>query len=275
MRRTGSIRRDVDSIRAVSPTPGSPAVEGGPPKIPRRAARRAAPVPPGTPSKTAVERVVEDKAAEGNEREKKPDEAEKKPEDAEKKVDEGEAKVEEDRPKAEEHKPEAEDDKPKTEDPPVPRPPPRRAVPPPPAPPLPARVRGHELAHPSEAKSAEDSKLDEVKPAPENPVAGSAPEAQPHTNVPSDAKENVASKPSVATLTTSTINGNIAQAGSDPTGKVNGVDKERNSGDSGEEKKPTEEDTQFVGEHTWEERAYKEIVKLRENMFWARVGSAW
>ena len=28
----------------------------------------------------------------------------------------------------------------------------------------------------------------------------------------------------------------------------------------------------YVGDATWEERTWKEIVRLREDMFWARVG---
>ena len=28
----------------------------------------------------------------------------------------------------------------------------------------------------------------------------------------------------------------------------------------------------YVGETTWEERTWREIVKLREDMFWARIG---
>ncbi|KAI0763418.1 hypothetical protein BD413DRAFT_616301 [Trametes elegans] len=29
----------------------------------------------------------------------------------------------------------------------------------------------------------------------------------------------------------------------------------------------------YVGEGTWEERTYRELVRLREEMFWARVGA--
>ncbi|KAI0703672.1 hypothetical protein C8T65DRAFT_654723 [Cerioporus squamosus] len=35
-----------------------------------------------------------------------------------------------------------------------------------------------------------------------------------------------------------------------------------------------DEQGQYVGESTWEERTYKELVRLREEMFWARVGAA-
>lgn len=31
---------------------------------------------------------------------------------------------------------------------------------------------------------------------------------------------------------------------------------------------------QYVGDATWEERTYKELVRLREEMFWARIGAA-
>jgi hypothetical protein len=29
----------------------------------------------------------------------------------------------------------------------------------------------------------------------------------------------------------------------------------------------------YVGDGTWEERTWKELTRLREDMFWARVGS--
>jgi hypothetical protein len=29
----------------------------------------------------------------------------------------------------------------------------------------------------------------------------------------------------------------------------------------------------FVGDATWEERTWKELVRLREEMFWARIGA--
>ena len=38
---------------------------------------------------------------------------------------------------------------------------------------------------------------------------------------------------------------------------------------SGEEREPQEV---YVGDATWEERTWKELVRLREDMFWARIG---
>ncbi|EED83116.1 predicted protein [Postia placenta Mad-698-R] len=35
---------------------------------------------------------------------------------------------------------------------------------------------------------------------------------------------------------------------------------------------PAEEPGLYVGDATWEERAWKELIKLREEMFWARIG---
>jgi len=32
--------------------------------------------------------------------------------------------------------------------------------------------------------------------------------------------------------------------------------------------------TPYVGDATWEERTWKELTRLREDMFWARLGSA-
>ncbi|CAE6517119.1 unnamed protein product [Rhizoctonia solani] len=262
--RNGSIRRDVDSIRASSPVPSSP-VGGGPPKIPRRAPRRAAPVPPGTPSK--VERKAE--------ADEKPAEVEKKSEEAAKASDATEATAEV-KPQPEEVKQEVEEtklgeeDKPKVEDRPVPRPPPRRAVPPPPAPPLPARARPPkpvehtEEAKEPEVKDPEESKpSEEEKPVAESQVAESVSEKSSYTDGAPSVKE---SAPPVTTLVTSATTDSVSHVASIP---------HTTEGDGTESKRSTEVDGQFVGDHSWEERAYKQIVKLREDMFWARVGSAW
>ncbi|EIW55088.1 uncharacterized protein TRAVEDRAFT_30970 [Trametes versicolor FP-101664 SS1] len=40
-----------------------------------------------------------------------------------------------------------------------------------------------------------------------------------------------------------------------------------------EAEKEKEDEGQYVGDATWEERTYKELVRLREEMFWARVGA--
>lgn len=39
-----------------------------------------------------------------------------------------------------------------------------------------------------------------------------------------------------------------------------------------EEEKEEEDSGVYVGESTWEERTWKELVRLREEMFWARIG---
>jgi hypothetical protein len=40
-----------------------------------------------------------------------------------------------------------------------------------------------------------------------------------------------------------------------------------------EEKKEEEETSEvYIGDVTWEERTWKEVVRLREDMFWARIG---
>ncbi|KAI0828610.1 hypothetical protein BC628DRAFT_1316486 [Trametes gibbosa] len=45
--------------------------------------------------------------------------------------------------------------------------------------------------------------------------------------------------------------------------------------DATPDEKPEEkvDEGQYVGDATWEERTYKELVRLREEMFWARVGA--
>ncbi|CUA73989.1 Cell surface glycoprotein 1 [Rhizoctonia solani] len=246
--RNGSIRRDVESIRASSPVPSSP-IGNGPPKIPRRAPRRAAPVPPGTPSKT----------------ERKAEENEKAAAEVEKKSEETTVpKVEEVKSEAQEDKT-TEDEKPKVEDRPVPRPPPRRAVPPPPAPPLPARAKPPQpVEHAEEVKEPEVEDAEEPRPIDTKSVADeSISEQSAYTDGAPSAKESV---PPVTTLVTSATTDSVSHIASIPhTTETNGTDSRR----------PTEIDGQFVGDHSWEERAYKEIVKLREDMFWARIGSTW
>jgi Rab guanine nucleotide exchange factor SEC2 len=41
-----------------------------------------------------------------------------------------------------------------------------------------------------------------------------------------------------------------------------------------EEPEFAQDGTPYVGDGTWEERTWKELVRLREEMFWARVGGA-
>lgn len=255
-------RHRAGSIRAESPVPGSPA-DGGPPKIPRRAPRRAAPVPPPAPSAgpdpfTHTEKAEEKPVEHG---------------EGEKKVDDGETKAhEEDKPKVEEHH--------------VVRPP-RRAVPAPPA--LPARARTPKPAeetHPAEIKSAEDKPVEEVKPIdavesveeskteePE-PASANKPAGTAVDSVSPDVAPEKAHNSAPAPVAATTDDKSAPQP--EPVAAL------ANEKSEDTEKKPVDpidkpavEDGQFVGEQSWEERAYKEIVKLREDMFWARVGSAW
>lgn len=59
---------------------------------------------------------------------------------------------------------------------------------------------------------------------------------------------------------------------------VNGVvedDDEEEKVDSKAQALETEEETdkgQYVGDGSWEEKTWKELVRLREDMFWARIG---
>ncbi|KAF8741254.1 GDP/GTP exchange factor Sec2p, partial [Rhizoctonia solani] len=265
--RAGSIRRDIESVRASSPVPSSPA-GSGPPKIPRRAPRRAAPVPPGTPSKT--ERKVHE-SERPVETEKKPEEPAKEPEVAESTV-ESTPEVGEVKPVVEENKIE-EEEKLKAEERAAPRPPPRRAVPPPPGPPLPPRARPpqpvehHEEVKESEAtntevKAPEESKPSETKSIAESRVHESASEHSIYTDGAHSTKE---SGPAITTLVTSATNDSISHITSIP----NTIDDEVGS------KRSTEVGAHFVGDDSWEDRAYREIAKLREDMLWARIGSAW
>ncbi|KAG8743603.1 hypothetical protein FRC10_011666 [Ceratobasidium sp. 414] len=249
LRRNGSMRRDADPGRASSPVPG----DGAPPKIPRRAPRRAVPIPPSTPAAPSPTPDAE--------------------------------KVEEKEPKVEEK---TEDSAAKVE-PAVPRPPPRRAVPPPPAPPIPARALTPKPA--GETNSTEEKLVEEAKPEETNT------EAKPVQETKSEVKSGEEHKPGetkpiqetqpdepvtapVPTAVTSATADNLAQsepttALAPPSDKPTDTEKESMPDISNSGEKNAGDDGYFVGEQTWEERAYKEIVKLREDMFWARIGSAW
>ncbi|KAF8068773.1 proline-rich protein [Lyophyllum atratum] len=50
------------------------------------------------------------------------------------------------------------------------------------------------------------------------------------------------------------------------------VAKNVKSNDDDDETKADDEKEAYVGDATWEERTWKEIIRLREEMFWARVG---
>ena len=55
---------------------------------------------------------------------------------------------------------------------------------------------------------------------------------------------------------------------------VNGVQEEEEEEKEEEQMKEKEEKSKiaYVGDATWEEKTWKEIVRLREDMFWARIG---
>jgi len=57
---------------------------------------------------------------------------------------------------------------------------------------------------------------------------------------------------------------------------VNGMQESENEVVDEDERKGKEKEEKtrvaYVGDSTWEERTWKEIVKLREDMFWARIG---
>ncbi|KAB5592201.1 GDP/GTP exchange factor Sec2p [Ceratobasidium theobromae] len=295
-RRTGSIRRDAESIRGGSPAPGSPGrsgsvlgADGGPPKIPRRAPRRVAPVPPGTPSKTgATEPATQKEKPEIKDEKEKTDEGDKavdagQPEAVAQKSDATEVEHGDDKPNLEEGKPEiekslVEDEGLKDEGKSAPRLPPRRAVPP--APPLPARARAPKPAkaveYNEEIKKPEDNNQDEGREEAQTtePTLDLLPEA----NVSADSKENLDVTPSttLATIAASTTNGVIQVSPNSTLPQELSTEKASEGDDdtlSG--RKEAEDDGQFVGDQSWEERAYKEIVKLKEDMFWARIGSTW
>jgi hypothetical protein len=58
---------------------------------------------------------------------------------------------------------------------------------------------------------------------------------------------------------------------------VNGVETESTEKEGEEiakreDKEEAEDKEVYVGDATWEERTWKELVRLREEMYWARIG---
>ena len=56
---------------------------------------------------------------------------------------------------------------------------------------------------------------------------------------------------------------------------VNGMEEEKEIVDEEDRMKQEKEEktsVAYVGDATWEEKTWKEIVRLREDMFWARIG---
>jgi hypothetical protein len=53
---------------------------------------------------------------------------------------------------------------------------------------------------------------------------------------------------------------------------INGVVEDEEEVDSKAEAVETEDKGQYVGNGSWEEKTWKELVRLREDMFWARLG---
>lgn len=42
----------------------------------------------------------------------------------------------------------------------------------------------------------------------------------------------------------------------------------------GDNEADTSDKLSYIGDSTWEERAWREIIRLKEDMFWARVGAS-
>jgi Rab guanine nucleotide exchange factor SEC2 len=123
---------------------------------------------------------------------------------------------------------------------------------------------------------------------PESGVQESAsdPESQgenPETAVRTSIDENNGEKPTPS----ATVESALVQSPTTPTATPNGISGEQTKSvpsdqaargatdepDADKEAKTREETGEvYIGDVTWEERTWKEVVRLREDMFWARVG---
>jgi hypothetical protein len=62
--------------------------------------------------------------------------------------------------------------------------------------------------------------------------------------------------------------------GSNDLSQLQGVseDRSKDRGETAVSKEEEKDKGTYVGDTTWEERTWKELVRLKEDMFWARVG---
>jgi len=167
---------------------------------------------------------------------------------------------------------------------PAPPPLPRRAgarAQPPPTPTLPPRARPvpappAPLVEPAEPARAtppsredENGARDETRASPE-PTAGSSAEAEGAAEAGAD--EGARAMVSVSPTPSPSAPGSDVESAAEVESpvddvparpRVNGVHAAPGAGPDG---------AVYIGDATWEERTWKELVRLREDMFWARVG---
>ncbi|RPD61345.1 hypothetical protein L227DRAFT_524503 [Lentinus tigrinus ALCF2SS1-6] len=132
-----------------------------------------------------------------------------------------------------------------------------------PAPPQDAPVTEESIpvtAEPEQIPSAEEDPVPDAQPQSEAP-AGVSEEAE------EAAKEEAAPAADAKEIH---VNGDVSPADAVSVPESNStVEPEAEAKD--EERL---DDGQYVGDATWEERTYKELIRLREEMFWARIGAA-
>ncbi|KAI0754433.1 hypothetical protein C8Q80DRAFT_1226504 [Daedaleopsis nitida] len=114
-----------------------------------------------------------------------------------------------------------------------------------------------------------DAEVPEVPPAaeeyphPESQPESTLPTAEPHVNGDAKAAELDSAPDAPATDAVAVVNGEIAKGDAVTASESVETAEAAEEQDSG----------QYVGDATWEERTYKELMRLREEMFWARIGA--
>ena len=123
-----------------------------------------------------------------------------------------------------------------------------------------------------------------VTPAAHEDAASAAPVAEEHTSAPvTEEPEQIVHEES-AVVADESVAAEKQQSEADaapvadvveaPTAApIAEADEKKVAGEEEAKEAIKEEDGQYVGDTTWEERTYKELIRLREEMFWARVGA--
>lgn len=107
-------------------------------------------------------------------------------------------------------------------------------------------------------------------------TAADAPVAAEEVSEKPEKSEEPAPAPAPAAVEEPHINGDaapeptVAESNSGESVTVTDSEPEK---EAEKEAEKEEDNGQYVGDATWEERTYKELVRLREDMFWARIGA--
>ncbi|KAI0325933.1 hypothetical protein GY45DRAFT_1438031 [Cubamyces sp. BRFM 1775] len=128
---------------------------------------------------------------------------------------------------------------------------------------------------PADGNTTVAAQAEPTAPITEKPAAAEEGMSKPATEGEGEQKEQAPGMPEDPSMEEPQVNGNNEAAPeSEPDAKADDGEKAVTADEDKEKEKEEKEDEgRCVGDATWEERTYKELVRLREEMFWARVGA--